>query len=78
MGTLKIVLLIIQLLSCVTLTAIILLQTGKSSGLSGAIGGGADSYTFQAKSKTFDAKLARWTKWIALVFILLTFALCVI
>ena len=41
----------------------------------GAIGGGSDSYTFQAKSKTWDAKFARWTKWVALVFVLLTFVL---
>jgi len=78
MGALKIVLIIIQLISCVVLSGMILLQSGKSSGLSGAIGGGADSYTFKAKSKTLDSTLARWTKWVAIIFILLTFALCVI
>lgn len=75
MEVVKIIITIIQLLCGLTLIAIIMLQSGKSSGLSGAIGGSSDSYSFKAKSKTWDAKLARWTKWFALAFVLLTFAL---
>lgn len=71
----KLAITIIQLLCCLFLITIIMLQSGKNSGLSGAIGGGSDSYSFKAKSKTWDAKLARWTKWVALAFVLLTFAL---
>jgi len=75
METLKIVVTVIQLLFGVALVFMILFQSGKSSGLSGALSGSSDSYTFKAKSKTLDATLARWTKWVALVFVLLTFAL---
>lgn len=69
---------VIQLLCGVALVLMVMFQSGKSSGLSGALSGSSDSYTFKAKSKTLDATLARWTKWVALVFVLLTFALNII
>lgn len=72
MGTLKIVLLVLQLISCVALTAIILLQSGKEDGLS-ALTGNADSFLGRNKAATLDAKLAKFTKWVAAVFVLLTF-----
>jgi len=71
----KLALMIVQMLCGLFLIVIIMLQSGKSSGLSGAIGGGTDSYTFKAVSKTWDAKLTRWTKWVALAFVVLTFIL---
>ena len=71
----KLALMIVQMLCGLFLIAIIMLQSGKSSGLSGAIAGNSDSYSFKAKSKTWDAKFARWTKWVALAFVLLTFVL---
>ena len=57
MEIVKIILTIIQLLSGLALIAIIMLQSGKGSGISGAIGGGNDSYSFKAQAKTMDAKL---------------------
>ncbi|MBR4953926.1 MAG: preprotein translocase subunit SecG [Oscillospiraceae bacterium] len=75
MAVLKLIVTIIQLILGVALILVVLFQSGKSSGLSGAIGGGSDSYSFKAKSKTWEAKLARWTKWIALAFVVLTFVL---
>ena len=66
---------IIQLLCGVLLTAAVLFQSGKSAGLSGAIGGGSETFLGKGKSKTLDAKLASATKWIAGVFVLLTFVL---
>ncbi len=75
MAALKLIITIIQLLIGLVLIAIIIFQSGKSSGLSGAIGGSSDAYSFKAKAKTWDAKLAKWTKWFALAFVLLTFAL---
>ena len=74
----KIAITIVQLLCCIFLIAVVLLQSGKSSGLSGAIGGeGANNMGFSsaAKSKTLDSKLAKWTKWVALAFVFLTFTL---
>ena len=75
MNIVKIILTIIQLIAGVALIAIIMLQSGKGSGISGAIGGGSDSYSFKAQAKTMDAKLSKWTKWVALAFVLLTFVL---
>ena len=72
MNTLKIVVLVLDLISAVLLTATILVQSGKSAGLSGAIAGASDSFMSKGGSKTLDAKLAKYTKWVALAFVLLT------
>ena len=74
----KLALMIIQMLCGLFLIVIIMLQSGKSSGLSGAIAGNSESFSVKAKSKTWDAKFARWTKWGALAFVLLTFVLVLI
>lgn len=66
---------IVQLIADLFLIIVILLQSGKSAGLSGAIAGGADTFLSKGKSKTLDTKLARMTKWVALVFVILTLVL---
>ena len=66
---------ILQLLSALTVTVIVLFQSGKRSGLSGAIAGGADTFLSKGKAKTLDAKLAKATKWVGLAFVVLTLAL---
>ena len=66
---------ILQLLCALIVIAIVLLQSGKSEGLSAAIGGSSDSFLSRNKSKSFDAKLARATKWVGAVFIVLTLVL---
>ena len=71
METLKIVLLVLQIISSVVLTVIVLLQSGKEDGI-GALTGSTDTYLGRAKAATMDAKLARFTKWIAAAFVLLT------
>ncbi|MDR0889292.1 MAG: preprotein translocase subunit SecG [Oscillospiraceae bacterium] len=71
MDILKTVLLILQLISCAVLVAVVMMQSGKESGL-GALSGNSDSYMSRSKVATFDAKLARATKWIAGAFALLT------
>ena len=69
------VLTILELIASITLITAVLLQSGKESGLSGAISGGSETYLSKGKSHSFDRKLARATKWIALVWIILTLAL---
>ena len=49
---------VIQVLCGLFLIAVVLLQSGKSAGLSGAIAGGADTFLSKNKAKTVDAKLA--------------------
>lgn len=75
MDTLILILTILQLLSTIAVTVIVLMQDGKSAGLSGAISGGAETFLSKGKAKTLDAKLARATKWVALVFVVLTLVL---
>ena len=58
MTTLELILTIIQLISGLAVTVIVLLQSGKSAGLSGAIAGGAETFLSKGKAKTLDAKLA--------------------
>ncbi len=75
MNPLTIVITIVQLIACLFLIAVVLLQSGKSAGLSGAIAGGAETFFSKGKSKTLDATLARMTKWVALGFVVLTLVL---
>lgn len=63
---------ILQLLAGLILILVVLFQSGKSQGLSGTIGGIADSYMSKSKAKSLDAKLAKGTKWIGAAFIVLT------
>ncbi len=74
----SLVITIVQVLCSLALVAIVMLQSGKSAGLSGAIAGGADTFLSKNKAKTVDAKLAKATKWVAIVWVLLTLALCII
>ncbi len=75
MNTIKLILTIFQLISGLAVTVVVLLQSGKSAGLSGAIAGGAETFMSKGKAKTLDAKLAKATKWFALAFVLLTLVL---
>ena len=79
MGALTIIFTIIQLLAALFLIVVVLLQSGKSSGLSGAVSGNSSETFFgKGKSKTLDATLARMTKWVGGVFVLLTLVLTLI
>ena len=61
---------IIQVLSGAVLILFVLGQSGL-----GMISGASDSFLSKNKAKSADAKLARWTKWVAIVFIVLTLVL---
>ena len=74
----KFALTIIQLLCGLVLIAVVMLQSGKSAGLSGAIAGGVDTFLSKNKAKTWNAKLAKMTQWVAIVFMVLTLVLCLI
>lgn len=78
MTTPQLILSIIYFIVALVLIAIVMLQSGKSAGLSGAIAGGADTFLSKNKAKSVDAKLAKMTKWVAMAFLLLTLALSII
>ena len=65
------ILAILVSLTSIALIAVVLLQSGKKAGLSGAIAGGSDSYMSKNKSGDLDQVLANSTKWIALAWIVL-------
>ena len=78
MEVIKIILIVLEVLASLALIAVVLLQSGKESGLSGAIAGNSDSYMNKNKSGSWDKKLASATKWVALGWILVTLLLCLI
>ena len=72
----KLAISVVQVLLSLALVAIVMLQSGKSAGLSGAIGGGADTFLAKNKAKSVDSKLAKGTKWVAIAFMVLTLVMC--
>jgi len=75
---LNLILTIIQVICGLAVIAVVMLQSGKSAGLSGAIAGGADTFLSKNKAKSLDAKLAKMTKWVAILWVVLTLALNII
>ena len=69
---------ILQLICGLAIILAVLFQSGKSAGLSGAIGGVADSFLAKNKAKSIDAKIARATKWIGAIFLILTLVLLIL
>ena len=78
MEVLKIILTVLEVITSLVLVVVVLMQSGKESGLSGAIAGNSDSYMSKSGKGGMDKMLAKATKWIALVWILLTLALSLI
>ena len=76
MSPLMIALTVLYSVFCLFLIAVVLLQSGKSAGLSGAISGGADTFLSKNKAKTWVARLAKMTTWVAVAFMILTLVLC--
>ena len=69
---------ILQVILAIGLIVTILLQSGKTPGLSSTLTGTADTFMSKNKGKALDKQLAKATKWIAIVFVLLTLALTLV
>ena len=69
---------VLQALCSVALIVVVLLQSGKEAGLSGALSGSSDSYMSKNKKGNLDAMLASSTKWIAIAWVVLTLALSLV
>ena len=76
MTTAQIIMSIVYFIISLGLIAIVMLQSGKSAGLSGAIGGGADTFLSKNKATSADARMAKMTKWVAIVFMVITLVMC--
>lgn len=74
MVVLKIIIQVIFILLCIALTALVLMQEGKSAGL-GAIGGAAESYWGKNKARSMEGKMVKMTKYLAVGFMVLTIIL---
>ena len=75
MENLKFALTIVHVIASLFLILVVLFQSGKSRGLSGAIAGVSDTFMSKNKSRSFDTKLAKATTYVAAVFLVLTLVL---
>ena len=76
MEVLEIILTILEVIASVALILVVLFQSGKEAGLSGAlVGGNQDTYLSKSKFGSLDKMLASATKWIALAWVVLTLSL---
>ena len=71
------VMIILQALCSIAVILVIMFQSGKEAGLSGALAGNSDSY-LSKNGGSLDKKLAASTKWIAALWLGLTLVLSLI
>jgi preprotein translocase subunit SecG len=62
---------IVFIIVSIVLTILVLMQEGKSAGLSGAISGVADTYWGKNKGRSMEGQLEKATKILAVAFFLL-------
>ena len=67
----EIILGILMIIVSLLIIAIILLHPVLRASVNGAISGGADTFLSKNKARTIDAKLARITKYVAILFFVL-------
>ena len=60
---------ILHIIVAIALIAIVLMQSGKTAGLSGSIAGGAETFFGKNKGRTIDAVLSKITSAAAVVFL---------
>ena len=70
MDILHVILTVILVLDCLVLTALVLLQEGKSAGL-GVISGAAETYWGKNKGRSMEGTLVKVTKVAAILFMVL-------
>lgn len=69
---------IVHVVLCILLIAIVLFQSGNQQGLSGSIGGGAETFFGKNKARSMDAMLAKCTSIIAALFIITSIVLTIV
>ena len=74
MAVAEIILSVIYVILGVAISAVILMQEGKSQGL-GALGGIADSYWGKNKGRSMEGKLEKFTRYGAILFFVLALVL---
>ena len=80
-GFVSVLVLVIEIILCLFslfMIAVVLLQSGKSAGLSGDIAGGAETFLGKSKAKSYEGKLKKLTKVAAVGIMVLAVALVLI
>lgn len=75
MAALRAIVTILYVLICVALVVVVLMQEGKSAGLSGAISGAADTYWGKNKGRSMEGALVKITVVLSTLFIVLSVVL---
>lgn len=70
MSALNIILTILHLIFSLSIIVIVLLQSGKTAGLSGSVAGGAETFFGKNKGRTIDAILSKYTSFAAIAFLI--------
>ena len=70
MGALRVVLTILFVVDCIALSVIVMLQEGKNGGL-GALAGNNESFWSKNKGRSMEGKLAKYTKLLGVLFIVI-------
>ena len=71
----KTALMIAFILICIALVILVMMQEGKSDGLSGAMSGMGNSYWDKNKGRSMEGNLVKWTAAFVVVFLVLTVVL---
>lgn len=61
----------VVILVSLAIVFVVLFQQGRRAGINGVISGGADTFLSKTKARTWDARLARMTKYFAIAFFVL-------
>lgn len=72
------ILTVFHVILALVLIVVVLLQSGKQAGLSGSIGGGAETFFGKNKARTLDGMLSRATTVVATLFIVTSIVLSLI
>ncbi len=72
MQVIRLIVTLIYVAVCIGLVVIVLMQEGKSAGLTGAINGVADTYWGKNKGRSMEGAMNKITKYLALAFIVMS------
>ncbi len=75
MNALQIIVSILHIIFALSIVVIVLLQSGKTAGLSGSIAGGAETFFGKNKGRTLDAILSKYTSVAAIAFLITSIVL---
>lgn len=69
MSAVQVLVNIFHIIFCLSIIVVVLLQSGKSAGLTGSIAGGAETFFGKNKGRTIDALLGKYTAFAAIAFL---------